>query len=181
MTGNVLIQSDLHQAIISHRMHAPALSFARFEAEHRFGLRHLKDQDLSRLEGHFRNPVPGLNQGGFCCVRRGLYACRAGNEAADIDRIRGVISPLIDHLQNVIRPDERAGQLQASGSPSVGQGHLTACKRYLIPGDRDRLEDRSANHALGLFVQIRKIKFRVAHDSRAPWSERNRRNNSSSD
>ena len=152
MTGDVLIQSDLHQTVISHRMHPSTLGFARFKAEHRFGLGHLKDHDLARLEWRFRDSVPSLNQSGLSRTRRGLHACCAGNEATNVDRIRGVISPLIDHLQYVTGPDDRAGQLQAPGAPSVGQGHLAARKGHLIAGDRDRLQDRSANHALGLFV-----------------------------
>src|SRR5262249_46645806 len=52
-----------------------------------------------------------------------------------------------------------------AGAPAVGHGHLAAGKRDLVAGDRDRLEDRAADHPLGLLVEIGEVVDRRAHSA----------------
>ena len=55
------------------------------------------------------------------------------------------------------RADDRRGDLDAAGAPAVGQRHLARAERHLIAGHRDRLEQRAADHPLGLFVEVGEV------------------------
>ena len=88
-----------------------------------------------------------------------------GEELADRDRIGGVVGALVDHLEHVIGSEDRRRDLHAAGAPAVGHRHFPAGERHLIARDRDRLEDRAADHPLGLLVEIGEIVYRRAHSA----------------
>jgi hypothetical protein len=66
---------------------------------------------------------------------------------------------LVDHLQAIILAKDRGGDLNAAGAPAVGHRHFAGGKRHLVSRDRDALQDRAADHPLGLFVEIGEIVF----------------------
>ena len=67
------------------------------------------------------------------------------------------IDDKIDDLEDVGWSKQRRGYLHAAGAPSEGHRHFPARKRHLIAGDGDGLEDRTADHALGLLVEIGEV------------------------
>ena len=83
-------------------------------------------------------------------------------EGADGDRIGRVVGPLVDHLEDVVGADDRGGDLHPAGAPAVGHRHFAGCERHLVAGDGDPLQDRTADHPLGLLVEIGEV---VAGDS----------------
>ena len=154
---DVLVQLDVHQAVFAERMHAPRLGLARLEEAQRLRDRHLIDQHLPRMQRRFGNAVPGLDHGGVRRRGRGRDAGGLAEEFADRDRVGGVVGALVDHLQHVVGPEDRRRHLHAAGAPAIGHRHLAAGERHLIAGDRDRLQDRAADHPLGLLVEIGEI------------------------
>ena len=54
-------------------------------------------------------------------------------------------------------PMHRRRHLHAAGAPAIGHRHFARGERDLIAGNRDRLQDRAADHALGLLVEIGEI------------------------
>ena len=162
---DVLVQLDVHQAVFAERMHAPRLGLARLQEPQRLRDRHLIDQHLPGMQRRFGNPVPGLDHGGVRRRGRGRDAGGLAEEFSDRDRVGGVVRALVDHLQHVVRPEDRRGHLHAAGAPAIGHRHLAAGERHLIAGDRDRLQDRAADHPLGLLVEIGEIVSRRVHSA----------------
>ena len=101
-----------------------------------------------------------LRRCGWWCDAGGL-----GEELADRDRVGGVVGALVDHLEHVVGAEDRGRHLHAAGAPAVGHRHFAAGERHLIAGDRDRLEDRAADHPLGLLVEIGEVVDRRAHSA----------------
>ena len=91
------------------------------------------------------------------CASVVRHAGGAREEAADVDRVGGVVGALVDHLEHVGGPDHAGGDLHAAGAPAVGQRHLAAAERHLVAGNRHRLEDRAADHPLGLLVEVGEV------------------------
>ena len=155
--GDVLVELHMHQAVFGERMHAARLGLARLEEAQRLRDRHLIDQHLVRVQRRLGNAVARLDHGRLIRRGRGGDAGGLGEEFADRDRVGGVVGALVDHLQHVLRSEDRGGHLHAAGAPAIGHRHFAAGERHLIAGDRDRLEDRAADHPLGLLVEIGEI------------------------
>jgi hypothetical protein len=107
-------------------------------------------------------------------------------ELADRDGVRGVVSPLIDHLERILGRQARGRYLHAAGAPAIGHRHLARGERHLVARHRDALQDRTADHALGLFIEIGEIVGLIGHSAASLRpvciaSARNRRISSSSD
>ena len=162
---NILVQLDVHQAVFGERMHAPCLGLARLQEPQRLGDRHLIDQHLSRMQRRLGNPVPGLDHGRIRRRCGGRDAGRLAEEVPDRDRVGGVIRSLVDHLQHILRSEDRGRHLYAAGAPAIGHRHLTAGEWHLITGDRDRLQDRAADHPFCLLVEIGEIVSRRVHSA----------------
>ena len=160
---NVLIQLHMHQPILGQAMQGAGLGFTRLQALHGFRHRHLVDQDLPLGQGHFRNAVARLNQRGLMGARGGIDARRAFKKAPNIDGVDRVVGALVDHFERVVGPNDRCGDLDAAGAPTVRQGHLSGAERHLVTRDGHRFQDGAADHALGALVQIRKVNFRRGH------------------
>src|SRR5262249_891236 len=106
-------------------------------------------------------------------------------EAADADRIGGVVGALVDHLEGVVAAEHRCCDLQPAGAPAIGQRHLAAGERDLVAGDRHRLEDGAADHPPGVPVEIAAVVAGGGHSAAsasgdAAASARSRRISSSS-
>ena len=155
--GDVLIQLHVHQAVIRQRVHPPRFRSAWFQAVQRLRLRHLIDDDLVVTQPGFRNAVTGLDQRRLGGVRGGAHAGGAGEEAADGHGVGGVVRPLVDHLQHVVGAEHRGRNLDSAGAPAVGQRHLARSERHLVAGYRHCLQQRSADHAFGLLVQVGEV------------------------
>ena len=78
-------------------------------------------------------------------------------EGADGHRVGGVVGPLVDDLENILRPKDRRRHLNATRAPAIGHRHFARCEGNLIAGYRNGLQDRPADHPLGLLVEISKI------------------------
>ena len=168
----------MHGAVFGQSVHAAGFGAAGFQLHQRFGLRHLVDQDLVFCERGFRDAVAGLDDGGGVRAGGGGDAGGFGEEAADGDGVGGVVRALVDHLQHVIGAENGGGDLDAAGAPAIGQRHFAAAEGDLMAGDGDGFEQRAADHALGLLIEIGEI---VAGDGGHFVSSRMRRMASSSD
>ena len=159
--GDVLIELDMHQAVVSHGVHSAGSGGSGFKALKRLGYRYLIDHDLSLDQRVFRNSVPGLDQSGrFSILGRHDASCFL-EKLANVHGVDRVITPLIDHFKGIVLPNDGGSDLNAACSPTVWQGHFLGGKWHLIAWDGDGLQKRASNHALGLFVQVGKIKTRV--------------------
>jgi hypothetical protein len=72
------------------------------------GHRHLVDQDLALGSGVLRDAVAGLDDRRLVRSLGGGDAGGLGEEAADRDRVGGVVGALVDHLQRVVGPSVAA-------------------------------------------------------------------------
>ena len=182
VAGDVLVQLHMHQPVFGQRVHAPRLRPARLQARQRLGLRHLIDDDLVLAQWLFGDAVAGLDDASPLRCAWWCDAGGAGEEAADRDRVGGVVGALVDHFQHVGGADDGGGDLDAAGAPAIGQRHFAAAERHLMAGDRHRLENGAADHALGLLVQIGEVVAGVhsAASCKAAASARMRRMLSSS-
>ena len=147
----------MHQTIIGEAVHPPGFGAAGFQFGHRFGHRHLIDQDLVFPQRLFGNAVAGLDHRCLRCPGGGGNTGGAGEEAADGHGVGGVVGALVDHLQHVICPQHRRRHLDAAGAPAIGQRHFARSERHLVAGNGDRLQQGPADHPLGLFVQIGEV------------------------
>ncbi|RMN77764.1 PhnJ, carbon-phosphorus lyase complex subunit [Pseudomonas cannabina] len=154
---DVLVEFDVHDAVIIQRVHGAGFGFRGFDEPQRLGDRHLINHDLIGVQGCFRNPVTGLDHRGFRGTLGGGNACGAGEKTPDRHRIGGVVSALVDDFQHVIVTQNRGGQLHAPRPPAIRQRHFAPAEWHLVTGNRDRFEQRAANHAFGLFVQISEV------------------------
>ncbi len=147
----------MHEAVFGERMHGAGLGLARLEEAQRLGDRHLEHQDLVVAERRLRNPVAGLDDRRLGGAGRRGDAGGLLEEFADRDRIGGVVRALVDHFQHVVGAEDRGGDLHAAGAPAIGHRHLARGEGGLVAGNRDRLQDRAADHPLGLLVEIGEI------------------------
>ncbi|MNN32080.1 hypothetical protein D3C81_1457920 [compost metagenome] len=185
VAGDVLVELHVHDPVLLQRMEHAGFLVARLDEAQRLGNRHLEHQDLPGAQRRFRNPVAGLDQRGFGGLLGGGDALAdAGEEATDAHRVGGVVGALVDHLEHVVRAQQAGGQLHAAGAPAVGHGHLAAAEGHLVAGDGHGLEQRAADHAFALLVEVGEVV--VGHgcsgaDSRLAWNSwRRRRSRSSS-
>ena len=108
--------------------------------------------------------MPGLNQRRVPGFLGGRYAGGSGKEAPDVDRIGGVISALVDHLEHIAAPYDAGRDLHATGAPAIGEGHLTRAERHLVARYGHRLEQGPANTLLGALIQKSKVVMGLGHD-----------------
>ena len=101
--------------------------------------------------------MPGLDDGCLGGVCRRADTGGAGEELPDRHRVRCVVGALVDHFQRVIFAKHRRGDLNAAGAPAIRQRHLTRAKRHLMTGDCHGFQQRAADHAFGLFIQISEV------------------------
>lgn len=105
----------------------------------------------------FGNTVPRLDDG---CI---LGAGGDGNirhlleKGADRNRIGRVVRTLVDDLQHILWTEDGGGYLHTAGAPAIGHGHFAGSEGNLITGNGDGLQNRPADHPLGLFVQIGEV------------------------
>ena len=154
---DVFVELHAHQAVIGHRMILARHFLAWFEPAQRFRNRYLVDHDLAGRQRRLGNPVAGLDQrcgGGFF---GGRHTGGAAEEAPDVDRVGGVVGTLVDHFQDIGATDDGCGDLNAAGAPAVRQRHFAPAERYLVTRDGNGLQDRAADHALGLLVEVGKV------------------------
>ena len=154
----------MHQPILTQRMHLDGLSPTRLQLGQGLGHGHLVHQDLGRRQGLLGDPVPGLNQRRVPGFLGGRHAGGTGKEAPDVDRIGGVISALVDHLEHIASPDDAGRDLHATGAPAIGEGHLTRAERHLVARYGHRLEQGPANALLGALIQKSKVVMGLGHD-----------------
>ncbi len=102
MAADVLVKLDMHKAVFLKRVHLACLGLARLQEPQRLRDRHLIDQDLILGERRLGYAVAGLDETGARRLFGRCHACRALEELADRDGIRGVIRPLVDHLEPVL-------------------------------------------------------------------------------
>ena len=141
--GDVLIELDVHEAVIFERVHLPGLGFARLQEAQRLRNRHLIDQHLTFAQRRFGNAMPGLDDAGFGRVRGGGNAGRLGEEAANGNGIGGVVGALIDDLQHIIGAKDGCGHLYAAGASAVGRGGAVGAGRGRAV---DRTQGRAGRH-----------------------------------
>ena len=168
--ADVLVELHMHEPVFLERMHAPRLGLARLEEAQRLGDRHLEHQYLILGERQLRDAMARLHDGRVRGRGRDLHAGGLDEELADRHRVGGVVRALVDHLEDVVRPEDRGGDLHAAGAPALRHRHLAARERHLVAGDRDRLEDGAADHPLGLLVEIGEVVGGRAHSAASATS-----------
>ena len=157
MPGDVLVELHMHQSVFFERMHLARLGFARLEEAQRLGDRHLVDKRLALGQRVLGDAVARLDDGRLGRVGGHLDIGDLDEEGADRDGIGGVVGALVDDLEHIVRADDRRGDLHAAGAPAIGHRHFARRERYLVAGDGDALQDRAADHPLGLLVEIGKV------------------------
>ncbi len=155
--GDVLVELHVHHPVVVERMHGPGLRLGRLDEAQRLGDRHLVDHDLLAAQRGFRYPVAGLDHRRLRGPFGGGDPGGAGEETPDGYRVGGVVGALVDHLEHVVGTEDGRGHLHAAGAPAVGQRHLAAAEGHLVAGDRHRLEQAAADHALGLLVEVGEV------------------------
>src|SRR5262245_24334558 len=166
--GDILIEFDVHQAVLFERMHLPRLALARLKKAERFGYGHLVDNDLALRERRLGNAVARLNNACPAGVRRGAYAGGAGKKLADRNGVGGIVGALVDDLEDIVRSKDRGGHLHAAGAPAVGHWHFAAGEGYLIARNSDRLEDGAPDCAFALLVEVGKVVGNASRHRAAP-------------
>ena len=162
VASDVLVEFHVHEAVVGQPVHRARLDLARLQSLQGLGLRHLVDDDLAFAQRMLGDPMPCLDQRRLDRTRGHRDSSGALEEAPDVHGVHGVVGALVDHLQNVTWPDQRGGHLESTGTPSVGQRHLPRPERHLVARNRDRFQDRPADHALGALVKIGEVEMRVA-------------------
>src|SRR5262249_14612915 len=176
---DVLVEPDVHDAVFLEGVHLARLDLARLQPAQGLGNRHLQDEDLPLAERCLRDAVTRLDERRRVGARRRAHPGRPLEELPDADGVGGVVAALVDHLEDVVGPDDARRHLDAAGPPSVRKRHLAAPERHLVTGNRHRLQERSADHPLRLLVEEREVV--VAHRARASASARSVRISTSSD
>ncbi len=154
---DVLVELDVHEAVVGERMELARLCLTRLEEAERLGDRHLVDDDLAGRELRFGDAVAGLDDGRRGSRGGGGDAGGAGEELADGDGVGGVVRALVDYLQHVVRAEDGRRHLHAAGAPAIGHRHLAAGERNLVTGNGDRLQNRATDHPLGLLVEVGEV------------------------
>ena len=90
-------------------------------------------------------------------VRGGGYAGCTLKKPPDVHRIDRVVRALVNDLEYIVRPDDRSRDLNPASAPAVRQRHLSRAEWHLVAGNRHRLEQCAADHALGALVQVSKV------------------------
>ncbi len=162
---NVLVQLHVHDAIFAERVHGARLGFARLKEAERLGDRHLIDEDLAFSQRRLGDPVTRLDDRGLACIGRRLDAGSLHEECANRDRVGRVVGALVDDLEHVVRSKDRGRHLDAAGTPAVRHRHLARGERDLITRNRDRLQDRAADHPLRLLVEIGEVVAARSHSA----------------
>ena len=165
VTGNILIELDVHHAVIGERVHPPRFGLAWLQEPQRLGNGNLIDQDLLLLERGLGDPVARLYDRCLGRAGGGADSGGLGEELADRHGVGSVVGALIDDLEHVIGSENRRRDLHASGAPAIGHRHLPAGERNLISRDRDGLENCPADHPLGLLVEIGEVVDWRAHSA----------------
>ena len=181
---DVLIELDVHKAVFFQLMHLARLGLARLQEPQWFRDWHLIHKDLALGQRGLGDAVAGLDD---CSLGRSLGHRHGGGalkELADRHRIRRVIRALVDDLQRIIRRQTGRRHLHPARAPAVRHRHFAAGKGHLIARHSDAFQDRAADHAFGLFVQIGKVIILSGHSAASFWaiaSARRRRISSNSD
>ncbi len=136
--GDVFIEFHLHHAVLFQRVHGAGFGFAGFDKAQRLGDRYLENQNLVFNERGFRDAVTGLDQRGVFGALGGIHPGDALEELADRHGVGGIVSALVNHLQDVGFANHAGGDLDPPGAPAVRHRHLTTAERHLIAGDRHR-------------------------------------------
>ncbi len=147
----------MHRSVFLQSMHFARLGLAALKPAQRLRYRHLIDENLILPQWCFRYPVAGLNHARFRCALSGLHTGRFGKKLADANRVGRVIRALVNYFQDIIRAQNTCRHLHTTRPPAVWQWHLTAGKRDLVARNSNRLEDDTADAALGLLIQIGKV------------------------
>jgi hypothetical protein len=154
---DILVELHMHEAVFREGVELAGFRLARLEEPQRLRNRHLEDEHLARMERMFRNAMPRLDDGRVLGARGRGDSRGALEELPDRDRIRRVIGALIDDLQEIVLAENGGRHLHAARAPAIGHRHLARREGHLISGNRDRLQDRAADHPLRLLVEIREI------------------------
>ena len=157
MAGYVLIKLHVDDAVFLKGVERTGLLLAVLKTAQGFGKRHLIDHDLPVRERQFRNAVAGLDNGGAARLGGGSDASCPAEEASDGDRVRGIVSALVDNLKHVVPAYDAGRNLNAARAPAKGHGHLAAGKGHLIAGYGHGLQKGAADHAFRAFVEIGEI------------------------
>jgi len=88
----------MHEAVLRQRMQGAGLGFTRLQPLQRLGHWHLVHDDLAFSKWRLRDAVAGLDQRGLRRAGGGLHAGRALEEAADVDRVDGVVRTLVNEV-----------------------------------------------------------------------------------
>ena len=165
MLADVFVKFHMHQPVFLKAVHLACLGLARLQKPQGFGDRHLVDKHLILAQWCFRYAVPGLDHRGLSGFLGGCHPGGFFKELADGHRIGGVIRPLVDHLEDIPGRQGRGTDLHPARAPTIRHRHLAAGKGHLIAGYGQPFQDRTADHALGLFVQIGKVIGLVGHSA----------------
>ncbi len=103
MTRDVLVKFDVHKAIFFQGVHLARLCLAWFQKPQWLGDRHLVDEDLPFGQWGLGNTVTRLDHRGLCRFLGCLYARRCLEKFADRDRVCGIVGPLVNDFEPVIR------------------------------------------------------------------------------
>ena len=157
MPRDILIEFDMHQPVFLQLMHLAGLAFARLQEPQRLGDRHLIDKDLPLAQRRLGDPVAGLDHARAHGRLGGFHPRCALEELADRDRVGGIIRALVDHFEAVFGHQTGRRHLHPARAPAVRHRHFAACEGHLIARHGNPFEDRTADHPLGLLVQIGEV------------------------
>lgn len=111
VAGDVLVELHMHQPVFLERMHLSRLGLARLEEAQGFRDRHLVDERLAFGELFLRNAVARLDDRRFLRLGCDRDIGDLLEEGADRDSVGGVVGALVDDLQDVLRTEDRGGDL----------------------------------------------------------------------
>src|SRR5690606_36763129 len=86
-----------------------------------------------------------------------VHTGRPLEEAADRNGISRVVRAMVDHLEHVVASQYGGGHVLTARARAIRQRHLASTEGHLIPRDSHRLQQASAQTALGLLVQVDKV------------------------
>ena len=104
-----------------------------------------------------------LDQRGLPRFFGGGHTGGAGKKAPDVDRVGGVISPLVNDLEHITQSNDAGRDLHAAGAPAVGKRHLTRAKGHLVARHGHGLEQGAPDALFGALIQKRKVIVGVHH------------------
>ena len=138
-------------------MHGDGLAATRLQPEQWLGHGHLIHNDLRFSQWPLRDAVAGLNDAGVSRFFSCFNARCTREEPADIDSVGGVVSALINDLEDICTANDAGRDLHAARSPTIGKRHLTRTKRDLVTGNRNRFEHGPPDGFFGALVQKTKV------------------------